>query len=226
MRDSTLRPFLQAGAGRATAVGLPSGPWPTARRARSGRTARSGGAWSPPTVVRDDLPFDEGSLQLFMPAHFEEHYFTLVEQDRLRPELGAHLRARHRDQQHRPQVGPLPAGNRRHRLGHRQRTVVPLPVQAAHRDLGLRGRTTARRREPGPALTAGRRPSRAPRRGAHRPGAGRHPGPNRGSARCGPVPVRRPRPPLAPGRWCRPSVRAGEFRAGGLQGVSGLPRPP
>ncbi len=41
----------------------------------------------PPTVVRDDLPFDEGSLQLFMPAHFEEHYFTLSEQERLRPEL-------------------------------------------------------------------------------------------------------------------------------------------
>ena len=41
----------------------------------------------PPTVVREDLPFDEGSLQLFMPANFEEHYFTLVEQQRLRPEL-------------------------------------------------------------------------------------------------------------------------------------------
>ena len=41
----------------------------------------------PPTVVREDLPFDEGSLQLFMPAHFEEHYFTLVEHERLRPQL-------------------------------------------------------------------------------------------------------------------------------------------
>ena len=41
----------------------------------------------PPTVVRDDLPFDEGSLQLFMPARFEEHYFTLVAEDRFRPEL-------------------------------------------------------------------------------------------------------------------------------------------
>lgn len=41
----------------------------------------------PPTVVRDDLPFDEGSLQLFMPADFEEHYFTLVSQASLRPEL-------------------------------------------------------------------------------------------------------------------------------------------
>ena len=41
----------------------------------------------PPTVVRDDLPFDEGSLQLFMPALFEEHYFTLVAEERFRPDL-------------------------------------------------------------------------------------------------------------------------------------------
>ena len=41
----------------------------------------------PPTVVRDDLPFDEGSLQLFMPANFEEHYFTLVSEERFRTEL-------------------------------------------------------------------------------------------------------------------------------------------
>ncbi len=41
----------------------------------------------PPTVVRDDLPFDVGSLQLFMPANFEEHYFTLVSEERFRPEL-------------------------------------------------------------------------------------------------------------------------------------------
>ncbi len=41
----------------------------------------------PPTVVRDDLPFDEGSLQLFMPADFEEHYFTLVPEDQFSQEL-------------------------------------------------------------------------------------------------------------------------------------------
>ena len=41
----------------------------------------------PPTVVRDDLPFDEGSLQLFMPANFEEHYFTLVPEDQFSQEL-------------------------------------------------------------------------------------------------------------------------------------------
>ncbi len=41
----------------------------------------------PPTVVRNDLPFDEGSLQLFMPSNFEEHYFTLVSEDRFSTEL-------------------------------------------------------------------------------------------------------------------------------------------
>ena len=41
----------------------------------------------PPTVVRDDLPFDEGSLQLFMPSNFEEHYFTLVSEDQFGREL-------------------------------------------------------------------------------------------------------------------------------------------
>ncbi|MDW3219351.1 MAG: SCO1664 family protein [Acidimicrobiales bacterium] len=33
----------------------------------------------PPTVVRDDAPHGTGSLQLFMPAHFEEHYYTIRE---------------------------------------------------------------------------------------------------------------------------------------------------
>ncbi len=32
----------------------------------------------PPTVLRDG-PFGEGSLQLFVPARYEEHYFTLFE---------------------------------------------------------------------------------------------------------------------------------------------------
>ncbi|MFM7534205.1 MAG: SCO1664 family protein [Acidimicrobiales bacterium] len=34
----------------------------------------------PPTVVRSEAPFGEGSLQLFVPADFEQHYFTLHEQ--------------------------------------------------------------------------------------------------------------------------------------------------
>jgi uncharacterized repeat protein (TIGR03843 family) len=34
----------------------------------------------PPTVVRHDAPHGIGSLQLFMPCAFEEHYFTIHEQ--------------------------------------------------------------------------------------------------------------------------------------------------
>jgi len=33
----------------------------------------------PPTIVRADAPYGEGSLQLFMPSDFEQHYFTLLE---------------------------------------------------------------------------------------------------------------------------------------------------
>ncbi len=43
----------------------------------------------PPTVLRDDGPFGEGSLQLFVPADFEQHYFTLYEH---RPDLHDQLR--------------------------------------------------------------------------------------------------------------------------------------
>ena len=32
----------------------------------------------PPTILRDG-PLGEGSLQLFVPADFEQHYFTLLE---------------------------------------------------------------------------------------------------------------------------------------------------
>ncbi len=33
----------------------------------------------PPTVVREDGPFGRGSLQLFVEADYEQHYFTLVD---------------------------------------------------------------------------------------------------------------------------------------------------
>ncbi len=35
----------------------------------------------PPTVRREDGPLGEGSVQLFVPADFEQHYFTLYESD-------------------------------------------------------------------------------------------------------------------------------------------------
>jgi uncharacterized repeat protein (TIGR03843 family) len=40
----------------------------------------------PPTLVRDG-PLGEGSLQLFVPAHFEQHYFTLQEDEQHRDAL-------------------------------------------------------------------------------------------------------------------------------------------
>jgi uncharacterized repeat protein (TIGR03843 family) len=43
----------------------------------------------PETVLRDDGPLGQGSLQRFVPAHFEEHYFTMLE----RPELHDTLKA-------------------------------------------------------------------------------------------------------------------------------------
>ena len=41
----------------------------------------------PPTVQRDDGPAGVGSLQVFVPARFEEHYFTLRDRDELQPTL-------------------------------------------------------------------------------------------------------------------------------------------
>jgi uncharacterized repeat protein (TIGR03843 family) len=43
----------------------------------------------PPTVLRDDAPLGEGSLQWFVDADHREHYFTIAEQ---RPELHPQLR--------------------------------------------------------------------------------------------------------------------------------------
>jgi uncharacterized repeat protein (TIGR03843 family) len=41
----------------------------------------------PPTVVRDDAPFGPGSLQLFIAADYEHHYFTLLEEGSREDEL-------------------------------------------------------------------------------------------------------------------------------------------
>ena len=41
----------------------------------------------PETVVRHDAPLGEGSLQRFVDADFSEHYFTLLEDESLRPQL-------------------------------------------------------------------------------------------------------------------------------------------
>jgi uncharacterized repeat protein (TIGR03843 family) len=41
----------------------------------------------PPTVERDDAPAGVGSIQLFIPARYEEHYFTLRDERRHRRAL-------------------------------------------------------------------------------------------------------------------------------------------
>ncbi len=41
----------------------------------------------PPTVARDDGPFGPGSLQLFVEADYEQHYFTLLEEGGHEPTL-------------------------------------------------------------------------------------------------------------------------------------------
>ncbi len=41
----------------------------------------------PPTVRRDDAPLGVGSLQRFVDADFEQHYFTLLEDEAYHPQL-------------------------------------------------------------------------------------------------------------------------------------------
>lgn len=43
----------------------------------------------PETVVREDGPYGEGSLQRFVPSDFREHYFTMLERPELHPTLKA-----------------------------------------------------------------------------------------------------------------------------------------
>ena len=94
----------------------------------------------PPTVLRDDGPLGEGSLQLFVPADFEQHYFTLHDRVETHPALMTIATLRPHREQHRSQERALPARTRRTHLRDRQRTVLRGRVEAAHRDLGVRRR--------------------------------------------------------------------------------------
>ena len=42
---------------------------------------------APPTVIRRDAPAGVGSLQFYVPSHYEEHYFTFRERPELRRQL-------------------------------------------------------------------------------------------------------------------------------------------
>ena len=100
----------------------------------------------PLTVLRTEGPMGEGSLQQFVPADFEQHYFTLLRGRAAPRPAHGDLRLRPAGQQHRPQERALPARRGRRHLRHRQRPELPPRVQAAHRDLGVRRRAGARRR--------------------------------------------------------------------------------
>ena len=66
----------------------------------------------PRTVLRAEGPMGEGSLQQFVDADFEQHYFTLYEDGELHRPAADHVRVRPAGQQHRPQERPLPARRR------------------------------------------------------------------------------------------------------------------
>ena len=146
----------------------------------------------PPTVLRKDAPFGPGSLQLFVEADYEQHYFTLLEEggreDELRVFCAFDVVANNADRK----SGHVLVGRRRAPVGHRPRPVLPRPAQAAHGHLGLRRRGGARLDRRRPRAARGRRAAR--RRGG---AAVRGPRPRRcWSGRPG-----WPTPASSPSRW-------------------------
>ncbi len=155
----------------------------------------------PQTVLRAEAPLGEGSLQEFVDADFEQHYFTLYEDEQYHDQLRAicafDLLANNTDRK----SGHCLLGTRRAHLRHRQRSQLPPRVQAAHRDLGVRWRAgprvAARRRAP-----VGRRGVEPAADGPARPLRARRavdPGPSAGPRRLLPGRPHRPPLPLAPG---------------------------
>lgn len=65
---------------------FPAGLW---RRERASYLVSEELGWGlvPPTVVRPDAPLGIGSIQCFVPAAFDEHYFVLVERVENHPQL-------------------------------------------------------------------------------------------------------------------------------------------
>ena len=140
---------LQAGQRRAVAVGLPRRAVPPGGGGL--RPVRGAGMGAGPADrEREDGPFGPGSLQLFVEADYEEHYFTAAGAGRPRAGPAGHVRLRRRGQQRRPQERPRAGGIGRAAVGHRPRALLPPPAQAPHGHLGLR-------RRGGPGRRAGRR---------------------------------------------------------------------
>ena len=130
------------------------------RRERAAYLLATAIGWDvvPPTVLRDDAPLGPGSVQLFIEADFEEHYFTLVEEERHHADLQTicvfDLLANNTDRK----SGHCLVDPRGTDLGRRQRPVLLGRTQAAHGHLGLRRdhhpRTVGGRRGPVPGARA------------------------------------------------------------------------
>ena len=140
--DGTSHGHLQAGAGRAAAVGLPGGLY---RREVAAWELSEALGWGlvPPTVIRDG-PFGEGSLQLFVAADFEQHYFTLYEDEptprRARAICAFDLLANNTDRKSGHCLLGLDG-----RIWGIDNGLCFAEDQAAHGDLGVRRRARSRR---------------------------------------------------------------------------------
>ena len=138
--DDEAQGDLQAPSRRTPAVGLPERASTSARSRPTGCPRR----WASTSSRRPSCAgrtAREGSVQWFVDADFQQHYFTMHEQ---LPETHAQLRsiaafdliANNTDRK----SGPLPPRPRRAHLGDRQRALLRRRLQAAHGDLGVRRR--------------------------------------------------------------------------------------
>ncbi len=96
----------------------------------------------PPTVLRPDGPAGPGSLQLFVDADPERHYFTFSneEKQRLRPAAAFDMLVNNADRK----AGHVLLGDARSPVADRPWRVLSRRRQAADRDLGLHRRGHSR----------------------------------------------------------------------------------
>jgi uncharacterized repeat protein (TIGR03843 family) len=84
--DEPVRAVYKPERGERPLWDFPSGLW---RREIAAWVIDDALGWDtvPPTVRRDDAPLGVGSLQRFVDADFEQHYFTLLEDEANHPQL-------------------------------------------------------------------------------------------------------------------------------------------
>lgn len=86
LRDRSAHAVYKPAAGERPLWDFPGGLY---RREVAAYELSSALGWNvvPLTVLRDEAPMGEGSLQWFVDADFEQHYFTLIEDERWWPQL-------------------------------------------------------------------------------------------------------------------------------------------